>query len=150
LSAMNATRSALILYLALVLCACAPRPPEQQIVADAATALGGRDKILAVKTLVVEGEGTNGNLGQDMTMEASGQTFTITEYTRRVDLQTMRARTEQTRTPTFTYFQGQQPQKQIAGLADGVAYAIGANGTATRASNAAAKDRAAEMYHHPL
>ena len=32
--------------------------PEQQVVNDAATALGGRDKILAVKTLLLEGGGS--------------------------------------------------------------------------------------------
>ena len=36
---------------------CAKGTPEQQIVDDAASALGGRDRVLAVKTLVIEGEG---------------------------------------------------------------------------------------------
>ena len=55
--------------------ACTQASPEQQIVNDAAAALGGRDKILAVKTLVIEGGGTNGNLGQDMSPDAIGQAF---------------------------------------------------------------------------
>src|SRR4029079_1217308 len=83
--------------------------PEQQIVNDAATALGGRDKILAVRTLVIEGEGTNGNLGQDMTPETAGQAFAVSEYRRAIDVAGGRARTEQTRTPNFAYFQGPQP-----------------------------------------
>ena len=130
--------------------ACAQPAPEQRIVNDAATALGGRERILAVKTLVLEGEGTNGNLGQDMTMEASGQSFQVSGYKRTIDVAGARSRTEQTRTPNFAYFQGPQPQKQVSGIDGDVAYNIAASGTATRASNTVAKDRRAELYHHPI
>ncbi len=62
---------------AVFLTACAQPTPEQQIVNNAAEALGGRDRILAAKTLVLEGQGINGNLGQDMTPDATGQAFTV-------------------------------------------------------------------------
>jgi glyoxylase-like metal-dependent hydrolase (beta-lactamase superfamily II) len=140
----------LALVAAACAAACAQPTPEQQIINDAASALGGRDKILAVKTLVLEGEGTNGNLGQDMTMDATGQQFQLSGYKRSVDVAGNKARTEQTRTPNFPYFQGQQPQKQVFGVDGDVAYAIAPNGNATRASNAVAKDRRAEIYHHPI
>lgn len=130
--------------------ACARPTPEQQIVNDAAAALGGRDRLLAVKTLVVEGEGSNGNLGQDMTPDAAGQAFVLSSYKRSIDVAGGRARTEQTRAPNFTYFQGQQPQKQVIGVDKEVAYNVAPNGTATRASNAAARDRRAEIFHHPI
>jgi hypothetical protein len=42
-----------------------PHHPNNSIVNDAAAALGGRERVLPVKTLVIEGEGSNGNLGQD-------------------------------------------------------------------------------------
>jgi glyoxylase-like metal-dependent hydrolase (beta-lactamase superfamily II) len=135
---------------AVLLAACTRATPEQQIVNDAAAALGGRDRILALKTLVIEGEGTNGNLGQDMTPEATSQTFTVTGYKRAIDLAGGRVRIEQTRTPNFTYFQGQAPQKQILGLDGDVAYNVAANGTATRAANSVASDRRGEFYHHPI
>jgi glyoxylase-like metal-dependent hydrolase (beta-lactamase superfamily II) len=147
---MNSHLSSAACALALVAVACTPAPPEQQIVNDAAAALGGRDRILAVKTLVLEGEGSNGNLGQDMTPDATSQAFAISGYRRAIDLAAPRARTEQTRTPNFAYFQGQQPQKQIAGIDGDVGYNVAANGTATRVANAAAKDRRVEIYHHPL
>ena len=35
----------------------AAQTPEQQIVNDAATALGGRDRVMAVKTMLLEGAG---------------------------------------------------------------------------------------------
>src|SRR4029077_18732743 len=67
-----------------------------------------------------------------------------------IDVAGGRARGEQTRTPTFTYFQGQQPQKQGLGIDGDVAYNVAPNGTGTRAPNAVAGDRRAEIYHHPL
>jgi glyoxylase-like metal-dependent hydrolase (beta-lactamase superfamily II) len=143
-------RLALAAFIGLSLSACARPSPEQQIVDDAAAALGGRDRILAVKTLVIEGEGTNGNLGQDMTPEATSQSFTVTGYRRVIDVAAGRARIEQTRTPAFTYFQGQAPQKQVLGIDGAIGYNIAADGTATRTTDEVAKDRRAELYHHPI
>jgi glyoxylase-like metal-dependent hydrolase (beta-lactamase superfamily II) len=143
------TRITFLMLLAAV-GACATATPEQQIVNDAAAALGGRDRVLAVKTLVIEGEASNGNLGQDMTPEATGQAFMLTNYKRSIDVDNRRARTEQTRTPNFAYFQGQQPQRQVLGVDKDVAYNVAPNGTATRASNAVARDRRAEFFHHPV
>src|SRR5437867_9244603 len=142
-------RPTLLGLLAAVVSGCS-QPPERQIVADAASALGGRGRILAVKTLVIEGEGTNGNLGQDMTMDAASQQFVVSGYKRSVDVVNLRARTEQTRTPNFAYFQGPQAQKQVLGVDGDVGYNIAPNVTATRVSNAVAKDRRAEIYHHPI
>jgi glyoxylase-like metal-dependent hydrolase (beta-lactamase superfamily II) len=151
---MNRITSLTVLVLTVLVAAlaaaCARPTPEQQIVNDAAAALGGRDRILAVRTLAMEGEGTNGNLGQDMTMEAAGQSFQVSAYKRIIDLAGSRSRTEQTRTPNFAYFQGPQPQKQVFGIDGDVAYNVAANGTATRAINAVARDRRAEIYHHPI
>ena len=129
---------------------CTQATPEQQIISDAAAALGGRDKILAVKALVIEGSGTNGNLGQDMAPDATGQTFAVAGYKRAMDVAAGRVRIEQTRTPNFTYFQGQQPQTQVLGLDGDVAYNVAPNGMATRAADAVARSRRAESYHHPL
>ena len=78
---MNRT-TVFALLTAAAISACATATPEQQIVDDAAAALGGRDRVLAVKTLVIEGEGSNGNLGQDMTPEATGQKFALSGYKR--------------------------------------------------------------------
>jgi glyoxylase-like metal-dependent hydrolase (beta-lactamase superfamily II) len=142
-------RPTFLVISAAAVCACS-QPPEKQIVADAVSALGGQSRILAVKTLVIEGEGTNGNLGQDMTMDAASQQFVVSGYKRAVDVVNLRARTEQTRTPNFAYFQGPQAQKQVLGVDGDVGYNIAPNGTATRVSNAVAKDRQAEIYHHPI
>jgi glyoxylase-like metal-dependent hydrolase (beta-lactamase superfamily II) len=146
---MNRTTMFALLTAAAV-SACAKGTPEQQVVNDAAAALGGRDRVLAVKTLLIEGEGSNGNLGQDMTPDATGQKFLVSGYKRSVDVPGERSRVEQTRTPNFPYFQGQAPQKQVLGVDKDVAYNVAPNGNATRASNAAGRDRRAEIYHHPI
>jgi hypothetical protein len=146
------TRTSLLVWvtgLAIGTCACATSP-ETQIVNDAAAALGGRDRVLAVKTLLIDGEGTNWNVGQDMTPEATSQAFIITGYRRAIDLTAGRGRIEQTRTPNFLYFQGQQPQKQVLGLDREIAYNVAPNGNVTRASDAVAKNRRIDLYHHPL
>ena len=130
--------------------ACTRATPEQQVINDAAAALGGRDRILAVKTLAIEGDGANGNLGQDLTPERAVQTFSLTNYKRETDVAGSRTRVEQTRTPTFPYFQGQQPQRQILGVAGDIGYNIAPDGSATRVANAVAKDRRVEIFHHPL
>jgi len=145
------TRKLLFALLAAVaLGGCSRATPEQQIVNDAAQAIGGSDRIAAVKTLVVEGTGTQYNLGQDVTPGASGQTFAVTAYKRAVDVAGGRARTELTRQPNFTFFQGPAAQKQVAGIDGAVAFNVAPNGTATRAADAVANDRRVELLHHPL
>ncbi len=123
---------------------------QTRIINDAAAALGGSEQIQAVRTLTIEGEGTLGNLGQDMRPDATSQTYTVTDYTRAIDLAAGRARVEQTRTPNFTYFQGPASQKQVMGIDGDVGYNVAPNGNAARVSDAAANNRRAEMYHHPL
>jgi glyoxylase-like metal-dependent hydrolase (beta-lactamase superfamily II) len=140
----------LALAAAAIVAACSRSTSEQQTVAAAAEALGGSDRIQSVRTLVIEGEGTQGNLGQDVRPEATGQTFTVSGYRRAIDLAGMRARTELTRVPNFQYFAGQMPQRIVQGLDGQVGYNIAANGTATRTPNAAAGDRRVEFYHHPI
>jgi glyoxylase-like metal-dependent hydrolase (beta-lactamase superfamily II) len=142
--------SAILLLLGALFASCSSPTPEQATIADAAQALGGRDRLMAAKTLVLEGEGTNWNLGQDMTIDATGQSFAVTGYRRLMDLTGGRMRIEQTRTPNFLYFQGQAPQKQVFGIDGAIAYGIGPTGTATRASAQAARDRRAEFIHHPI
>src|SRR3989475_3600289 len=139
-----------VLFAAATWSACAQSTPEQQVINDAAAALGGSGRIQAVKTLVIEGEGTNGNLGQDMTPDATSQTFTLTGYKRAVDVAAGRLRIEQTRTPNFTYFQGQAPQKLVLGIDGNVGYNVAPNGTATRITDGNTNDLRAGIYHHPL
>ncbi|HAK55142.1 MAG TPA: hypothetical protein DCP38_06615, partial [Acidobacteria bacterium] len=125
------------LFAVATLAGCTPLTPEQQVVADAAAALGGRDLVEGVTTLAIEGDGTTGNLGQDMTPDATGQQYTVSGYIQRVDLAAGRSRVERTRTPAFTYFRGPDPQSQIFGVDGDVGYDVAPDGTATRVASGA-------------
>ena len=133
---------------ALILAGCSSTPPEQAAVNGAATAIGGAEKILAVNTLVIEGTGENGNLGQSTTPDALN-VLKVNESKRSFDFAGGRQRLEQTRIATFGA-PNPQPQKQNLGLDGDVAYNVAANGTVTRAAAQVAKDRRMEMYHHPI
>jgi glyoxylase-like metal-dependent hydrolase (beta-lactamase superfamily II) len=147
---MTARTLAIATSALLGLHACTPAPPEQQFINDAMSAVGGRARIEAVKTITIEGGGVNYNLGQDMKPEAATQQFEVTGYTRQVDVENGRQRVEQTRTPKFAYFQGPQPQTQIQAIDGDVAFNVGANGNATRLPPIGEKDRRAEWFHHPV
>lgn len=132
------------------LAACSRTPPEEQLVMDAAAALGGSERIVAVSSLVMEGEATQYNLGQDLRPDAIGQTFAVTDYKRSIDVANRRSRTEFTRTPNFTFFQGPAAQRQVQGLDGGVGFDVSPDGNATRLADPAAAGRRAELFHHPL
>ncbi len=144
------SRTWLVLVATMTFGACAGLTPEQQILEDASEALGGRGSVEAVTTLTVEGEGATYNLGQDMTPDATGQSFAISDYKNDIDLATGRMRIELTRTPNFNYFRGRDPMKQAFGIDGDVAYTLAPDGSATRAPNTTASDRRAGYYHHPL
>jgi glyoxylase-like metal-dependent hydrolase (beta-lactamase superfamily II) len=143
-------RTVLLLAVLMIAVTCARPTPEQQVINDAAQALGGAERLRAIKTIVLEGEGTHYNLGQDVVPGASGQTFAVTQYKRAIDVAGDRARTELTRVPKFTYWQGLAPQRQVQGLDKAIAYNVAANGTASRAAQTVADDRRDEFLRHPV
>ncbi len=143
-------RAFLALLTAVIITACARPSPERQIVDDAAQALGGAERLQAVKTIIIEGQGTHYNLGQDVVPNASGQTFEVTQYKRAMDVPGERARTELVRVPKFTYWQGLAAQRQVQGIDKAVGYNVAASGTASRIAQAAADDRRAEFLRYPI
>src|SRR5258706_5665654 len=78
--------SCLAIFAATTLAACAQLPPEQQILNDAADALGGRPRGLAVKTLVIDGAGLNGDLGHDMTADTTRQAVILSRHQSAIDV----------------------------------------------------------------
>src|SRR5688572_22686011 len=121
-SHMKCPKSFVLLTVMMFTACTAPRPLEQQSVHDAAAALGGAERLQSVKTLVIEGEGTQYNLGQDVVPGASGQTYAVTQYKRAIDVAAERARTELVRIPKFTYWQGLAPQRQVQGIDKEIGY----------------------------
>ena len=144
---MKKTLSLALLELGL---GCATASPEERALYETVSALGGGDRMFNVSALVLEGDGINWNVGQDMTIDATGQTFEVSSYRRSIDLANGRMLVQQTRTPTFAYFQGPQPQQQLFGLDGDIAYSATASGNASRGSAQAVRDRTAELYHHPV
>jgi glyoxylase-like metal-dependent hydrolase (beta-lactamase superfamily II) len=130
--------------------ACAKPTPERRVVDDAAAALGGAERLLAVRTVVIEGEGTQYNLGQDIAPGVSGQTFAVTQYRRAIDVPAERARTEIVRVPKFNYWQGLAAQRQVQGIDKAMGYNVAPSGAASRIAPAAADDRRAELLRHPI
>ena len=145
------SRSRALAFLLLITSAACTRPTEERrTIDDAAAALGGAERLLAVKTFVIEGEGTHYQLGQDVAPGASGQTWAVTEYRRAIDVPAERARTELVRVPKFTYWQGLAAQRQVQGVDKTIGYNVNASGTPSRIAQAAADDRRAELLRHPV
>ena len=131
----------------LVFSGCSSSPSEKAIINDAATALGGADKIKAVNTLTISGSGENLNLGQNSSPDAAAPLLKVSDYKRSIDFAANRSRLEQVRTAPVG---NTAPAKQILCLDGDTAFNVNAAGVATRASGLTAKDRRAEMYHHPI
>ena len=136
----------------LTLFSCTRRPPEMQIVHDAAEAMGGADDIAEVQTLLLEGSGRQYRLGQshDPNEEDELPYWEVDEYERQVVFQDRRWRLRQLRTSTFLTGNPELRQEQVLGLDGNVAYNVGDDGTARRASEQVAQERIAEHYHHPV
>src|SRR4051812_15543799 len=146
---MKKTCSLFVAAVAVLSGACAKESPERQAVLDAADAMGGRQKILAVKTLTIQGDADAPNVGQNTMPDSELPNWKVTELKRVIDLKDHQMRVQQTRTAQFL-FANANTQKQSQGLDGSIAYNIGADGNATRAPEAAMKDRRLEMLHHPL
>jgi len=153
--------TATVLLVALSIARLAAQAPAAQVVADAAAALGGRERVLAVKRLTIEGVGSNPNLGQQMRPESELLLWMVPDFRRTIDLEHGRMLLTFTRRPAFpAVFDN---QRNMQGLDGDVAYNVplGFGGRAggpapvappvpVRLPDAVAKDRRIEMLHHPL
>jgi glyoxylase-like metal-dependent hydrolase (beta-lactamase superfamily II) len=111
--------------------------------------MGGKDRILAVRTLVLEGRGENFNFGQNLTPSADLPRYEITQYQRSIDYSTLRLFTDLTREPRFVTG-NTLPQRQRTGLDRDVAYNVNNDGVMSRVGGQAATDRLNELFHHPV
>jgi glyoxylase-like metal-dependent hydrolase (beta-lactamase superfamily II) len=133
----------------LALSTAAPaQRPGKPVLEEVAAAMGGRDRILAVKTLVFEGTGENYNLGQNPAAEAPLPVYAVTKYRRAIDFPNRRWRIDQTREPRFLTG-NTAPQRQRLAY-DSVAFDIAADDRVTRSAGRADVDRANELLYHPI
>ena len=140
--------------------------PELGLVARAATALGGRERVMALKTLQIVGYGElaymngGGNISADPAAPQKWQK--VLEYTRTIDLEHGRTRVQQRVKMDFVFAStaGQLGLNRTNETLDGdVAYNIGGGALAAastgtpqpqRAGNAAARQRRVELLAHPI
>ena len=122
---------------------------EMKVITSAAEALGGRDKILAVMTLVIEGSGINPNIGQNPLPEAPLQNWNVPEFKRSIDLANGRMRVEQHRVAQFPFALATDV-RQSMGLDGDIAFNMNADGSTQRAGDAVAQDRRIEMLGNPV
>ncbi len=123
--------------------------PAVRALNRAADAIGGKDKILAVDTLTMEGEGTNANLGQNLAPDAPLTVWKVTGFRQTVDPGKGRMRFEQVRTAQFP-FALKTTVRQNQGIDHDVAWNVDEDGQATRLTDRGARDRRVEILHHPL
>jgi hypothetical protein len=129
--------------------ACQQTAPERQVILDAADAMGGRDKVLAVRTLTMEGEGDAPNVGQNTMPDSELPNWKVTAFKETIDLPNHRTSMQQVRTAQFL-FANANTQHQNQGLDGDMAFNLGPDGKAARVSDAAMKDRRMDMLHMPL
>jgi hypothetical protein len=121
----------------------------EKAIASAAQALGGKDRIMAIQTLTIEGSGVAPNIGQNPFPEGPLPTWWVPEFKRSIDLAHGRARTEQHRIGMFP-FALPSDVHQTQCLDNDVAFNVDAQGHAQRAGDAAATDRRVEMLGTPV
>jgi glyoxylase-like metal-dependent hydrolase (beta-lactamase superfamily II) len=135
--------------LAALVAGCARPTPEMQIVNDAAAAMGGRERVLAVRTIAIEGQGQTYNLGQNQSPDADLPVYKVTAFKRTMDLENGRWRQDLTRVAQFPT--GQAITSTVITALDGdVAFNVAPNGDATRALDLVARERKAELLHSPV
>jgi hypothetical protein len=140
--------------------------PERQLVTRAADALGGRERVMGVKTLQIVGYGElayfngGGNITGDPAAPQKWQK--VLDYTRTIDLEHGRTRVQQRLKMDFVFAStvGQLGLNRSNETLDGdMAYDIGGGFLAApqpgtpqprRAAPAAARQRRLEMLAHPL
>ena len=123
--------------------------PEMTVVARAAEALGGKDKVLAVKTLVIEGSGINPNVGQNPLPDSPLLNWNVPEFKRSLDLANGRMRVEQHRIAAFDFALATDVHQNM-GLDGSIAFNVNPDGTAQRVGEVVAAERRIEMLGNPI
>lgn len=111
-------------------------------------AMGGRDAVLAARTLVMQGTGDNYNLGQNVAPYAPLPRFEVTEFTRTIAFANRRWRHEQVRVPRFVTGNLNPVRQRFA--FDGVGWDILPNDSTRRVFARVDIDRGDELFHHPI
>ncbi len=138
-----------ILLSAALLARVYGQTPEMAAIKNAAVALGGLKRVGAVRTLIIEGEGTYPNVGQNRNPDDPLPDWKITEYKKTIDLAGGRMRLEQHRQAQFAFSMANDVRQNLV-LDGGIAFNVDGTGRASRAPEAAVRERRIEMLDHPV
>jgi len=123
--------------------------PEAFAITSAANALGGVARVRAVRTLTMEGEGANPNVGQNLTPDAPLTDWKVTEYKKSIDLAHWRLHFAQRRDAKFPFSMANINRQNY--ILDGaVSFNLERDGKASRAPDAVLRDRRIEMLNNPV
>lgn len=126
------------------------------VVARAAEALGGRERILAIKTLTIEGYGQvayqNGGGNITSSPDAPQKWIDVNEYSRAIDLVNRRMRVRQRQVNDFVFAAAANMRGVVSTqwLDPGNAFNVTASGATIRASAAVERQRRMDMLAHPV
>jgi glyoxylase-like metal-dependent hydrolase (beta-lactamase superfamily II) len=127
------------------------------VIDGVAEALGGRQRILAIQSIKIEGYGQiayqNGGGNISTSPDAPQKWIDVPEYEKIIDLEHRRMRVRQRQHNHFVFasVDGYLGRTVTTAALDGdVAYNVAADGRATRAASAAAAARRVEMLSHPV
>src|SRR5215831_18745096 len=131
--------------------------PELQLVTRAADALGGKERILSIKTLAISGYGQqayqNGGGNITASPDAPQKWVNVNGFERTIDLQHGRMHLQQRLVQdfVFAYARNMNGDTRLNQLLDGdVAFNVGMDGRAVRAPEAAVRARRIEMLSNPI
>src|SRR5688572_5693610 len=148
---------ALVLFTAAVTLSGQGTRSAAQIIDAAADALGGRQRILAIKSLRIEGYGQvayqNGGGNISSSPDAPQKWVNVPEYQKIVDLENRRMRVRQRQHNHFVFasVDGYLGRNTTTIALDGdIAYNVAADGRTTRAAPTAATARRIDMLTHPV
>lgn len=122
---------------------------ETAMIQSAASALGGLERVRAVKTLIIEGEGANPNVGQNRNPNDPLLDWKVTEYKKTIDLAGGRMRLQQHRQAQFAFSMANDVRQNMV-LDGDIAFNVDASGKASRAPETAGRDRRIEMLDNPV
>jgi hypothetical protein len=142
-------RSSIWILSAAFLAQASAQTPESAMIQSAADALGGLDRVRAVRLLVIEGEGVNPNVGQNRNPDDPLPDWKVTEYRKTIDLVHARMRLEQRRQAQFAFSMANDVRQNMV-LDGGIAFNVDAAGKASRAPESAVRDRRIEMLDNPV
>ena len=139
----------LVAVLSLVATTTASGQRRRTALDAVATAMGGRARILAVKSISMVGRGSTFNLGQNPAPLDSLPMFEVTEFRRISDFANSRWRLEVARTPRFVT--GNTASQRLTSAGDKeLGFDVLADGSSRVATGRLLSDARNDLLHHPI